>query len=208
MHGLLTVTNETALSVVQWQQGIVGSYYTAQLQTAQQQEAQSTKELDDYINSHNISPSDYALQLDSDPTFATLYNQNKNNQQSVSTLEQEVLASSKEAVSPITVASKQAYFVTDQPAITLTYATTKKKLTNVVIALVLGLLVGGVLLVLLTAMDQTMRYASEAQSQLGLPVLAIVAHGRKLEGLGSRDAQTVAKVARPPRQVANLEHGR
>jgi hypothetical protein len=206
VYGLLSIANQTALNVVKWQQGIVGSYYAAQLQTAQQQEAQAAKQLTDYTNSHNISPSDYALELDSDPTFATLYNQNKIDQQNVSTLEQEVLTSSANAVSPVTVASKQAYFVIDQPSITLTYTTQKKILTNVVIALVLGLLVGGVLLVMLTAMDKTMRYAREAQAQLGLPVVGIVERSPRLEAPGGREARAPAKKARRAHQVAKLEH--
>lgn len=197
LQGLLDTASTTALSVTQWQQSLVGGYDTAQLRTAQQQEQQSARELDDYIRSHGITPDEYALQLDSDPTFATLYNQNKSDQQNVSTLEQQVTATSGPSVSSTTTAARQEpYFVADQPALTLTYSTKKKTLTYVAIALVLGLIVGGTVLVLLTAMDKTMRYASEVQSLLRLPVVAIVAHSPVLDG---RDSQVATKLL-PGRQ--------
>lgn len=201
VRGLLKTASATTLSISQWQQTIVGSYYLDKLRTAQQQEQQSAGELDDYIRNHGITPSAFPLEMDSDPTFANLYNRSKSDQQNVATLEQQVAASSGQSVSPITIASRQAYFVADQPSVLLTYSSKKKMLTYVVVALVLGVLVGGSLMVVLTAMDRTMRYASDVQVLLRLPVVAIVTHS---PGLNRRDPLIAAKML-PGRQIAELE---
>lgn len=201
VKGLLATASTTTLSVSKWQQGIVGSYYMGKLRAAQQQEQQSAQQLADYISSHNIRPADFPVQLDSDPTFATLYNRNKSDQQIVGTLEQQVTANSGQAASPTTVAARQAYFVADQPTISVASSSKKKLLTYIAVALALGLLIGSVVTVLLTAMDKSLRYAGEVQALLGLPVVAIIAHSHALD---VRDTHAEPK-ALPGHQPVHLE---
>jgi capsular polysaccharide biosynthesis protein len=201
VRGLLDTATDTTLSITQWQQTIVGGYYSEKLRAAQLQEQQSSKALSDYAHNHGITPAMYALQMDSDPTFANLYAQSKNDQQNVTTLAEQVASSSGQPVSPITIASRQAYFVADQPTIMLTYSSKKKMLTYVGIALALGLIVGVVLLVLLTATDKTMRFAEEAQLLLQMPVMAIVTHSGALSG---RDPQTATNLL-PTNQIAESD---
>jgi capsular polysaccharide biosynthesis protein len=69
--------------------------------------------------------------------------------------------------------------IVDAPNVTIV-SSKKKETMNLAIALLIGLLLGGGLVVVKTALDPTVRYADEVPALLDLPVLAVVPYSRAL----------------------------
>lgn len=150
--------------------------YKNQLNFAQLQLGQAATSLHRYMQAHNIKASDVTVQSLTDPRFATLYQTMQSAETNVQ-LAQEQLSS---VTAERTV--QGAFQVIDAPSATVIPVAKKKVLTNVVIALAIALLLGGVFVVTRTALDHTLRSAYEVPDLIGLPVLAVLPYSAALAG--------------------------
>lgn len=153
-------------------------YYEIQLQNAVQSQKRSAKALSDYLAKYGINPNEVSSRLDYDPTLATLYKQNQSDQQNVidvqtqlAKLQGQTASSSSRAQSP--------FEALDPPTITAV-SSKKTQIMNLAIALILGLLLGGGFIVFKTAMDRSLRYATEVPRLLDLPILAVIPYDHSL----------------------------
>ncbi|MGH2389192.1 MAG: hypothetical protein ACRDIE_13390 [Chloroflexota bacterium] len=160
------------------------AYYEAQLYNAEANERNSAQQLATYMQQHGITDAKLQDLLTSDLTLATLYDQDKSDQQTVASLRQQVQATVAQNSLPATLVDQNGYFVADQPTVAYVSASKKKELMDVGIALVLGLLLSGAFLVVMTAADRTFRRPVDVPFLLDLPVLAVVPYSSALKRAG------------------------
>jgi uncharacterized protein involved in exopolysaccharide biosynthesis len=154
------------------------AYYGSQLDSAQHDLAQAAKRLSDYVRANDIQPSEMATRQNSDPTFVSLFQQVQADQQNVSNLQQKIATLRGQSTATSAVGPSGLRIV-DAPNVTIV-SSKKKETMNLAIALLIGLLLGGGLVVVKTALDPTVRYADEVPALLDLPVLAVVPYSRAL----------------------------
>jgi len=157
------------------------AYYQARLYNAEATERQSAQKLSAYMQEHGVTATNIQELLTSDLTLAMLYDQDRNDQQTVATLRQQIDATVALNSLPASLVNQNGYFVADQPSASLVTLTRKKELFSVGIAVLLGLLLAGALLVMLTAMDRTFRRPVDVPLLLDVPVLAVVPYSSALK---------------------------
>jgi hypothetical protein len=170
--------NENALRQQQASLGV--QYYAAQLRTAQQHEQQSAAQLTGYMLAHHVTAAQLSTLIASDITLDNLYQQNRVDQSAVTAMQQQVANYSSQASLPSTVANLDSFSVIDQPGLTISVAGKSKQILRLAVALLIGLLFGGGFVVIMTALDRTLRFADEVPLLLDLPVLAVVPHNAQL----------------------------
>ncbi|HXT36730.1 MAG TPA: hypothetical protein VN837_14235 [Chloroflexota bacterium] len=158
------------------------AYYQSQLYNAEATERTSAQQLAAYMRQHGVTSTNLDAQMVSDPTLALLYNQDKANQQTVSTLRQNVQAVVAQSSLPATLVNQDGYYIADPASATYVSQSKKKELMPMGIALVLGLLLAGAFLVVMTAVDRTFRRPADVPFLLELPVLAVVPLSLALAG--------------------------
>ncbi len=170
------------------------SYYNYQLYLAQAQERDSARKLTAYMQEHGITSDNLVAQLASDPTLAGLYDQNKNDHDNVTSLRGKIQALSAQTSVPTTVVDQSGYILADPPQY-YTVSSRKKLLMGVGVALALGLLLSITFMVLLTALDRSLRQPEEVPIMLELPVLAIIPYSHVFARRRIGTAGTEDKVA-------------
>ncbi len=166
-----------ALSRQQTQQAI--TYYTYQLQNAQQRLNQSSKKLRDYMAAKGITSDQLNAQIAADPMLGTLYRQSQADQAAVSDAQQKISDYRTQKTIPANLVVQGSFSVVDQPSITVV-SNKKAQIMDLVIALVVGLLLGGTFLIAKTLLDRSLRSTEEVEALLGLPVLSAVPYSRTL----------------------------
>ncbi|MDB5056931.1 MAG: hypothetical protein JWO59_403 [Chloroflexi bacterium] len=174
------------------------AYYQSLLITAQANERKSADQLTSYMSQHGVTVPDLQTQMVSDTTLATLYDQHKSDQQTVSDLQQKIKAAVAQNSLPATVVNQNGYYIADPPTVAYISANKKKELLSVAIALVLGLLLAGAFLVVMTAVDRTFRAPADVPVLLDLPVLAVVPYSAGLKDKASRKQPEPAPILNTP----------
>lgn len=165
------------------------SYYEYQMGNAQAQERDSAGKLAAYMQHHSITADILAVQMAADPTLAGLYEQNKSDHETVSSLRSKIQSLQAQSSASATVLDQSGYVVADPPQYN-TVSSRKKLYTGLGIAVALGLLLGIAIVVALTAFDHTLRLPEEVPAMLELPVLAIVPYSQAFarHWVGATDA--------------------
>ncbi len=156
------------------------AYYQAQLLSAEAVERTAAQQLKSYMQEHGIAAGNLQDALGSDLTLATLYDQDRSDQQAVTSLLQQVQATVAQNSLPASLVNQEGYFVADDPTVSPISTSMKKKLTSIGIAIVLGLLFAGAFLVVMTGLDRTFRRPVDVPLLLYLPVLAVVPYSSTL----------------------------
>jgi uncharacterized protein involved in exopolysaccharide biosynthesis len=144
------------------------AFYTRQKADAQTRLARFTKQLATYMQLQHISPTQMAEQALFDPKFAALYDAVQSAQVDVRNADQQLSQATSLA------GTGGSIEVIDAPSEVIS-ATSKKTLALYFgIALLLGLVLSGGFVVLMTARDKSLRFADEVPDLLGLPILATI----------------------------------
>lgn len=168
VRGILDQTTYEITHLNHVQAGKDIAQYNRQLESARTRYKVAAQGLGQYMSQHGISSADLALRQLSDPTLATFYQAVQSAQTDETNIQQQ-LAQARAVQS-----SQAAFRVIDPPTAKLAPISKKKKLTSLLIPLVLGLLISGAFVVIRTALDRSLRYADEVPALLGLRVLATV----------------------------------
>lgn len=187
--------NENALR--QQQASLGEQYYAAQLRTAQIREQQSAVQLTGYMHAHHIKAAQLSTLIASDITLDNLYQQNRVDQAAVTAAQQQVATYAGQAALPSSVPSLDSFSVIDQPSLTISVAGKSKEILRLVVALLIGLLFGGGFVVIMTALDRTLRFADEVPVLLDLPVLAVLPYNAQLARRRLIGAPATAPTERP-----------
>lgn len=153
-------------------------YYTFQLHAAQDKEIQSARQLADYMARHGVAADQLTTASADDLTLAALYQQNQSDRTQVTSAQQRVTGYQMQGSAAGSV-DDGTYTVVDPPALIVVSAGKKQQL-NLIIALLVGLLLGGAFMVIKTALDPSLRFADEVPTLLDLPVLGVVPYNRAL----------------------------
>lgn len=151
----------------------------SQLGDARRRANDAVKRFNDYLAAHQISRNDVLAQQEYDPTLAALNQQWQSAQADVLNFSAQIdklRLQQRQAGSPTATSIFRTF---DAPAVSR--ASSRKKLVfDLVIALAVGLLLGGGFIVVKTALDRSIRYADEVRALVGLPVLATLPYSSLL----------------------------
>ncbi len=124
--------------------------------------------LKSYLTRHHIPRGAVADQAFFDTSLNLLYGQVLTDQSIAGDIQKQLTLARQPATQ-----AQSTFQVVDSPGASSTRGV-NKKLLNTLIALALGLLLGGGFIVVRTALDRSLRYADDATALLGLPVLGVV----------------------------------
>lgn len=144
-----------------------------QLRTTRAKLKQDSATFSAYLSQHGIAATDVVSASQSDPTLATLYQQVQNDQTAFQTAQEQLGAALTQHQSFGNHAILNTFQMIDPPA-TVPLSNKKQKITDLGVALLVGLIIGGGFIVLKTAMDRSLRFADEVPDLLGLPLLATI----------------------------------
>jgi hypothetical protein len=128
---------------------------------------------------HGVDAANLGVLLASDPTLASLYQQNKNDHDAVVSLQGQVTALQELIDLPPTVVNQDGFIQMDPPSF-VGVSNRKTILLDLGITVALGFLLACAFIVLMTALDRSIRRPEEVPQMLALPVLAVVPHGAVL----------------------------
>jgi uncharacterized protein involved in exopolysaccharide biosynthesis len=143
-----------------------------------------------YMTAHRIKSNQVAFRQLSDPRLAALYQAVQTAQANVTTAQQQLTSAQTQQ------ASQGLVRVLDPPSAQVVLTSKKKRLTNLMIPLVLGFILSGAFIVAMTLRDRSLRSPDDVLDLLGLPVLAVIPYTRGLVGSGKARSSEAALAAR------------
>jgi len=203
-QGVLTAATSSMQVATSRVVSVNKAFYQSQLYNAEANERNSAQQLAAYMEQHGVTASNLDTQMTSDLTLATLYDQDKSDQQTVADLRQKIQAAVAQNSLPATLVNQDGYYVADPPTVAYISASKKKELLSIGIALVLGLVLAGAFLVVMTAADRTFRAPSDVPLLLDLPVLAVVPLSMTLnDKVARKQPESAPKLKTPSRARAS-----
>lgn len=176
-----SILKEAAYETAQLNQLQAIAHDTSQLKKAQTAYKASVGNLGTYMTANGIKSSQLAAQQLSDPQLAALYQAVQTAQTNLTNAQQQLAQVEAQQ------SSQAAIRVLDQPSTRIILTSKKKQLTGLLIPFVLGLILSGAFLVIMTLRDRSLRSPDDAIDLLGLPVLAVVPYTKI--SAASRDAR-------------------
>jgi len=182
MQSFLNTANRRVAALTAQQSASNTAALGQRLGAIEQQWTSDDNRLKSYLGRHHIPRGTVADQALFNPSLNLLYQQVLTDQSIAGDVQKQLT----QAQQPATQA-QPTFQVVDSPGATATRGVNKKVL-NTLIALALGLLLGGGFIVVRTALDHSLRYADDATALLGLPVLGVVPYrtphidGRRARG--------------------------
>ena len=154
------------------------NYYQSRFNAAIAQQAKSSAALSQYLQKHKIDPATLNTQALIDTKLASLSAQTQVDAAAVAVARQNLL-SAQNQVSRQTIQPSVTMYLLDAPSVTTSSHRTRDIL-SVLIALLLGALLGAAFIVGSTAVDQSIRYPEEVEGLLGMPCISAVPRERDL----------------------------